>query len=766
MVSRVQRGVPRLGGRRRCGRRPDGPRRPARWHRRLGAHDAGGALSGHQLRLLRAGVPARVRGHVPLVALLLACSTPRPTDVLLVTLDTTRADVTGPYGAIPSPTPALDGLAARGVVADEALAVVPLTLPAHSSILTGAYPDTHGVRSNDGFFLPAEVDTLAELLPDHASGAFVSAAVLDHSFGLDAGFETYVDAVARDARRGPMAVPSSPAEQTADRASDWLAEQNGPVLLWMHLYDAHLPHEPPEDLLREHGDPYLAEVARADRALGQILDTFRVLGRDPLVVVVGDHGEGRGDHGEQTHGLFVYRSTMRVPLVIAGPGVEPGRLDVPVSQVDLVPTILDALGQPVPAVDGRSLWAALGGDELDAVPVFGESLYGQLSFGLAPLRVVEDDTHRYTSAPRPERFAWRTDPQELVDLGEDAALLALIEARGEGRSATGGVDAELRARLSALGYVGGGAVVVDGAELPDPKDHTELPVLLERLTVAARTQEPQDAIPMLVAFRERYPAVGAVHLLLASAYELTGQLDEARAALEPLVERSPDEPGLRTRLARMEAGESRRHALEAVLADHPSWTDARTLLVWHLRDAGELRQAREQADLGVATDPDDLPLRLARASVLVELGENQAAERDGVEVLLGAPDDPDVRYVLGQALGRQGRTDEALAVLAEQRQMRPDHPGDAALYGLIAYNAGRFDVARAPLELAARHPDTGFEPPLALADLESMAGRHEEARVWLSAARLLAPDGAPIDTVEATLLLRAGQIEAASQRLK
>ena len=643
------------------------------------------------------------------------------------------------------------------MVADEALAVVPLTLPAHSSILTGRYPDRHGVRSNDGFFLPPDVDTLAELLPEHTSGAFVSAAVLDHVFGLDAGFETYMDAVAPGA--APMGVPASPGPETADRATAWLTSQDGPVFLWLHLYDAHLPYE--------HGATYADEVARADAAMGQVLDAFRVMGRDPLVVVVGDHGEGLGDHGERTHGVFVYRSTMRVPLVIAGPGVEPGRIDVPVSQVDLVPTLLDALGRPIPAgLDGRSLVPALRGEALAGVPVFGESLYGQLSFGLAPLRVVEDTTHRYTLAPRVERFAWQTDPDELTDLGEDAALRALIEARGEGTSATGQVDVALRSRLAALGYVGGAAVIEPGQDLPDPKDNAELPVLLERLTIAARTQEPQDAIPMLVAFRDRYPAVGAVHILLSTAYELTGDRDAAVQAMAPLLERSPDDPSLRTRRARLLSDPERTAELDAILDEHPAWADARVVKAWDLHALGRLDEARTLVEAGLEIDADSLPLLLVRGAVLVELGDDAEAERDLTAVLVGAPDEPEVRYFLAQALGRQGRTDDALAVLADQKRLRQDDPRDSALEGLIAYNAGRFDHARAPLELAAAHPELGHEPPLALADLESMAGRHDAALAWVATARARTDDADTVDQVEATLLLRAGQIDAAAARLK
>ena len=280
----------------------------------------------------------------------------RPPDDLLITLDTVRADALGVYGASPSPTPTIDALGARGVVVDEAMTVAPLTLPAHASILTGTYPTRTGIRDNMSFRLGDEAVTLAERLADigYDTGAFVSAAVLDRAFGLGQGFHRYGDDVHA---AGLLGIPRRPAGEGVTAAVSWIASlpAEKPTFTWLHLYDAHLPLTPPADALaRFPGDGYTASIAYADAQVGLLLDRYRAHGRDPIVVIVADHGEGRGDHGEQTHGWFVYRSTMRVPLVMHGPGVPEGvRWAGTASVVDIVPTVLDLLGQAPP---GGSRW--------------------------------------------------------------------------------------------------------------------------------------------------------------------------------------------------------------------------------------------------------------------------------------------------------------------------------------------------------------------------------------------------------------------------
>ncbi len=699
---------------------------------------------------------------------------PPPPDVLLVTLDTTRADALGAYGRVPSPTPALDALAASGVRFDEALSTVPLTLPAHASVLTGRYPDRTGVRANDGFFLAEEAVTLAERLSDagYRTGAFVSAAVLDAVFGLDQGFGVYADQVSGVSEIG--AVPSVPAEVVAERAHAWIAAEAGrpgPLLLWVHFYDAHLPHEPDAALLAQAGDAYHAEVARVDRAVGGLLHHLRVTGRDPLVVVVGDHGEGRGDHGEQTHGLFVYRSTMRVPLIVAGPGVTPGVVETPVSQVDLTPTLLALAGLDPGEVDGRSLAPALRGAALAPAPVYGESWYPRLGFGLGQLTFRQDDQGRVIEAPRPERYAWRDDPGEERDLGAtEADLVALTAWRGRGDATpprTAALDAEVQARLAALGYVGS-ALPVDDVELsalPDAKDHRDLPRLLALLRHAVATQPPEAGAAAARAFVVQFPGVPAARLLEVGAREAAGDPAGALAALQPLLDAAPEDPSLRTLrghlLARWPGHETEgRAALDAVLSDRPDWTPARVAVATLDWDGGELDAALSQADAGLARRADSVPLRALRGALLGDL--HRDAEAVGVlrAVLEDAPDQRQVRYFLARSLARLGQAGVAVPLAREALLENPGDPSVEALLGAALFVTGDADAAEPHLSAAAADPETAQQPLLLLADLASQRGDAPTAWARWEAARALGDDPM-VATVQASLLMREGRVEEA-----
>ncbi|MFN7146503.1 MAG: sulfatase, partial [Myxococcota bacterium] len=392
---------------------------------------------------------------------LLGCAAPPP-DILLVTLDTTRADALGVYGAAPSPTPRLDALAAEGRVFAEAQTVTPLTLPAHASILTGLLPPRHGLRRNGAERLPDEVRTVAERLAEggYATGAFVSSVILDRSFGLDQGFATYAGQFAPS--DGPT-VPQHPGSVATDAYARWLLGQrdDAPFFAWVHYYDPHLPNE-----ARGNGfaDPYLSEVAAMDAYVGDLLAVTRAMGRSRglAVVVVGDHGEGRGDHGEATHGWFVYRSTTRVPLVVAGPGVASGTVETPVSVVDVAATVLGFAGLPTEGLDGRDLRG-----EVPERVVYGETYTPRQALGFAELRFAQDARWRYILGPRPERYDWRADPDEARDLGgagpEAAALRAAIEAM-PGGAVVAPAGADLSEQLAALGYTDGSALI--GAEVP------------------------------------------------------------------------------------------------------------------------------------------------------------------------------------------------------------------------------------------------------------------------------------------------------------
>lgn len=431
---------------------------------------------------MRAGVVA-----LALALLASACGESRPRrSVLLVTLDTTRADALGCYGSKPAVTPHFDALAAEGVCFLNARTVTPATLPAHASMLTGLYPVRHRVRDNSLNALPRAATTVAELAQANGiqTAAFVSAAVLDRAFGLDQGFVTYTQPPRESDVVGQTGYTSVRAEETAAAARTWLTALDGDddFFLWVHFFDPHRPWvAEPRWLERAGGNPYLAEIAATDAAFGTLIDTLRSSGRlaTTTVLVVGDHGEGLGEHGEDAHAWCVYDSTMRVPFLLRRHDGERGneRDSLAVTVADVAPTLLDALALlQLEGVDGTSLWNAVPGER----GVYFESYYAYLHYGMAPLIGWADARGKLIQTSAPEFYDVATDPGELQNrLPADAAVVAERLARlrevlarpvlEAGDDVT--ADAELLRSVQSLGYAAGGS----SDTFPDPLEPSSLP---------------------------------------------------------------------------------------------------------------------------------------------------------------------------------------------------------------------------------------------------------------------------------------------------
>jgi arylsulfatase A-like enzyme/Tfp pilus assembly protein PilF len=360
-----------------------------------------------------------------------ACSRPAP-NVLLVTLDTTRADHIGCYGFALARTPRLDHLAGEGVRCANAVTAAPITLPSHSTILTGLYPPAHGVRDNGTYALGDDAVTLAERLKarGYRTQAFVSALVLNRRYGLAQGFDGYDDDLWSEAEAKLFMIRSRPGPKTAARAAAWLDRWAGeakpkdrkPFFLWMHLFDAHQPYRLVSADRALSPSAYDAEIGVLDRSVGRVLDELGKLGvlDDTLVIVTADHGESLGEHGEKTHAVFIYDATVRVPLLLRFPRLLPrGKVyDGPVRSVDLVPTILAALKLPGgKETQGRDLLPAFTGAEPPPdLPQYSESLLSEVGFGMAPLFGVRHGGYKWVRAPRPEVYDLKRDPKELRNL--------------------------------------------------------------------------------------------------------------------------------------------------------------------------------------------------------------------------------------------------------------------------------------------------------------------------------------------------------------
>ena len=410
---------------------------------------------------------------------------PAPRNLLLITLDTMRADRLPVYGFQGVETPALDRIAADGLVFEEAYAAVPLTLPSHASILTGLYPPRLGVRDNASPPLSDQFTTLAEALQKHGlrTAAFVASGVLSPGRGLAQGFEHYSDSA-------PTHCPGAPARRRAgevtDDALNWLAANGeAPFFVWMHLFDTHRPYDLPDDYKDRHLDPYLDAIAYEDSQIARVLDNLdaRGLTQKTVIVVVGDHGESMGGHGEESHGLFVYQEALRVPFIVRGPGVSPRRATSVARLVDVTPTVLNLFGvTATTAMDGVSL-AGAGARQNDDPPleVYAESMYAQ-RFGWSPLRSLRADRYKLIDASRPELFDLDRDPVEARDIAaEHPAVVDAMRRRLRSfdpqRPSTNDhpVDRSVRERIASLGYVGEARAEPTSlsGEIPDPKDRVD-----------------------------------------------------------------------------------------------------------------------------------------------------------------------------------------------------------------------------------------------------------------------------------------------------
>ena len=671
--------------------------------------------------------------------LLVGCAPSRP-DILLVTFDTTRADAVGAYGRSPSPTPNLDALAASGSLVLEAMAVAPLTLPAHAAMLTGLAPVDSAIHGNLGRAVSSDAVTVAESL--RAAGwqtdAVVASVVLDRTFGLDQGFDQYIDGF--DFGLGKPRI-ERPADDVAAEALKLLASADAdqPLFLWVHFYD---PHQPLVD--RGAEDAYLGEVAFADASLGTVLAAMRARGRELGVVVAGDHGEGRADHAEVQHGLFVYRTTMHVPMIAAGPGVATGTIDGPRSSVDVAATLLAFAGLAAPA--GSVPLQAPGAASRVVV---GESYHPRWQYGLADLHVAEDARWRYIRAPREELYDWRADPDETTNVfAANPDVAQRLATALPSTSATGASgDAEVAGALAALGYLEGMSAVPDDAAssgLVDPKDALMYVAEFDALVTSARSRQPAKAVPMLEAFVAAHPEAGAAWYLLSRARDLSGDAPGALEALAPLRTARPDDPMLAGREAELwlAAGDvGRADALLSELVERRA-AGAGALGVYAevARRQGDCRLAISRADAALAVAPTTTAARLVRGACRYEGDDPVGAVADLEAVYAVDPTARDVVLLLSLAQLRIGRGADAIPALTSLVAREPDRPVIAAALGAALHSAGRYAEAAPWLAATAGDPSLGGDPAVLYADvLLRTGGSADEAAAWLDRAAI---DGA------------------------
>jgi arylsulfatase A-like enzyme/predicted Zn-dependent protease len=694
-----------------------------------------------------------------------APAAPTPTDLslLLVTLDTTRADRIGafarPGGGSPPATPRLDALAARGTIFTNAVAVTPLTLPAHTTIFTGLLPAAHGVRDNGGFRVAPERVTLAEVLAERgfSTGGFVSSFVLDRRWGIAQGFARYFDEFDVTKSDASSLEIERRGDETVRAALDWLESARGGrrFFAWVHLFDPHAPYAAPEPFGSKYASrPYDGEIAWTDALVGQLVDGLERLGLSgrTLVAVVGDHGESLGEHGETGHGFFIYQPSIHVPLLIAGPQgllAEGRRVDAVVQQVDLAPTLLDLLGVParLEPGPGRSLRPLLeAGADVAAPPGYSETFYPRLRYGWAELRSVRTPRWHFIEAPRPELFDLENDPGETRNLAEREpgtvaelrARLAEIDAATKplaGGAAPVEEDQEALRKLSALGYLGG--VAVDSGksfrELPDPKDRVHLNARLARATALASGADPGAAERELAAIVAEDPGIVAAWYLWGNLRFEARDFDGAARHYRRVVKLQPTHDwailGLADSLAGLGRVDDAVLGYRRYLAGHPDNAPVEYRFATLLLDSGRLDEAEAAFRRALALEPRSAP---------AEVGLSAVAQRRG---------------------------DERAALAALDRALAIDATARFASFNRarIHETAGRLDEARAAY-LAAIEADPGsFEAWFALGRLQSRLGVTGAALGAMRRAADARPELATGRIFVAEALLATGDVSGAER---
>jgi arylsulfatase A-like enzyme/Tfp pilus assembly protein PilF len=651
---------------------------------------------------------------------------PRP-NLLLVTIDTLRADHVGVYGRADARTPVLDGLARRGALFRHAESAVPLTGPSHATILTGLYPPAHGTRDNVVFPLAARHKTLAAILKGagYRTAAFVGAYPVAASFGFGQGFDDYDEGFHQSQVPGEGA--ERPGNEVADAAVRWLGERKGggPFFLWTHFYDPHAPYTPPSPFREEFaGRPYDGEIAFADAQVGRVLQALETAGHrdDTVVIVAADHGESLGDHGERTHAVLVYESTLHVPLLMAGPGVPAGRdVSARVGLVDVLPTALGLLGVRAPAgLVGRDLRPAFAERKLPAQGLYAESLFGRLNCRWSSLRVFYDGDWKLIEGAEPELFDLAADPGETTNRAADLerkadldrmrrSLQAAVRAMAPDgdRARPNPVTAEAEEALRSLGYTAGsgGSGALDEPGLPDPR---RLVGVYESLQAAIRAPRGiAAALDEVVALQARDPKNPFAHFAEGSLAYRAGRLREADQALARALELDPDRPNVRQERGRVlrdrglleDSERELRIVVEQTRQDvGGAMALADTLLLrGKLDEAGALvedallRDPHHQAALGAKGrllvargQPRDAVPFLEQAAAggaldaLVELGvayleaRDPARARESAErVLARAPAHPWALTVVGRSFLQEGRRDEGLRSLRQALAAAP-----------------------------------------------------------------------------------------------
>jgi arylsulfatase A-like enzyme/cytochrome c-type biogenesis protein CcmH/NrfG len=663
-------------------------------------------------------------------------------NVVLITLDTTRADHLGCYGDTDARTPTLDALARGGVLFTQAATVAPLTQPAHSSIMTGLYPTYHGVRVNGSTALGQAQTTLAEALSQrgYRTGAFIGAFVLDGRWGLNQGFDVYDDKFdMKKFKHLDLAGVQRPANEVMDAALTWLGDRaDRPFLAWIHLYDPHSPYEPPEPFLSDFGSRgpaalYDGEIAFVDSQVARLVSWLKSTGLDQrtVLVVVGDHGEGLTSHGEGTHGYFVYDYALHVPFIVDAPfdelrGV---RIESQVTLVDVFPTVLALAGVDATfRVHGRSLVPLMlhPAPEEDAY-AYSEAMTANLQFGWGELRSLRSARYKFIESPRPELYDLVADPGEETnvykqhgtvarEMAERLHRLVSETSRDAPTPEAANLDKETAERLAALGYVGAPAAArkTDASEpAADPKDRLAVYTAVLRAGELMSKDEHAAAAEALESALRDEPKMPQARLMLATCYTELGRRREARTLFDQLLKDDPQNVQGLVGLANILLDEGKSDDV-VTLCRRTLSLDERNSQAYALLgdvyiDRHEPSKALPYLEKAVEIQPKLTQNRLNLAACLLEAKQLGRAETTLGEIVRDTPRFPGAQFNLGVLLEERGRLQEARAAYAAELATYPDHFKARFSLGKVLSRmgdwAGSNEQMREAIRLAPKRPE-------------------------------------------------------------
>jgi arylsulfatase A-like enzyme/tetratricopeptide (TPR) repeat protein len=671
---------------------------------------------------------------------------PDGTPIVLISVDTLRSDRLPAYGYGGVDTPAIDRLRHDGILFERAYTHIPLTLPAHTSLLTGLLPPAHGVRDNLGYTVDAAATPLLQQTlkeSGYATGAGVSAYVLRRATGISAGFDFYDDniEISSDPSGPGVQAIQRPGAQTLDVVRPWLRSvADQPFFLFFHIFEPHSPYEPPAEYAARYPSAYDGEVAAADEVVGDLLDELRDLEvyEKTMIVFLSDHGESLGDHGEAEHGLFLYRSTLQVPMILKLPrGERAGEtVEYPVQLIDVNPTLVSALGLELGEhTRGAPLLSRLR-PEPDDNPIYAETFFPRLHFGWSDLAALIVGRHHFIDAPQPELYDLLQDPDEMNNMVErepalEADLRTMLSAYDRKLVSPAPVDPETRSRLEALGYVGG-ASTSDGDVLPDPKTRVESLADIRRAYDLYTAGDLEAAVPAFRKILEENPKIETAWEYLVMAQLGLGRPDEAVATCKAAVEEMP---------------ESKRLALRAAL------------LLEHL---GRLDDAFVYANIAIPFDPPAAHVLLAQ--IAFKRGDLEGAEMEAREAFSGGDRRPDARLVLADVFIARGDPQEAIDLLSSTLDEGITADSVYAKLAITYVWIGEFDRAEEVLRGFEETDDLGLL--LAYGRLALSRELWGEARGWLERALLADPSNPTIKLNLGNIAMVEGRLSEAEGLLK